>query len=156
MTDSQSNRERKAEELEDLAEGLRAEDLNDEETNRLINMLESNVEGMRPVDKYSFMISQKSLDTVIKSAFESFELLQEAIECIDKDNFRNEWYCQFSNRKNHKSLKLKSLKSSLIYAQKSAFNALDFVLNKKGYSYVLTKMPNNFNDNNFYFRVNNK
>jgi len=146
-----TNREAKQIELKKIRVEVNNGDMNQQVKKKLLDMLDTNIEGLAPVDYDDFCIKHTTKDLVFDYIIKSFEELQGALETIEDDNHVNEWRCPFSNRIMHKSMKLNELKKGLVFAQKKIFESLGLIVAFP--SQALTQEIEDFDYDDFKFRV---
>jgi len=146
-----SYRERKSEELRGFALSLENDTLDTVDEGRLISMLNKSAENLVDVND-DWMIENETLSEITRTITESFYFMQDALEVMDRDNFENEWRCDFSNRLMHKSMKLQSFKKKLIQVQKSVYNLLSDVVDNS-FQHLIQEADGAMDITDFYFYI---
>lgn len=152
LSNRESNRERKAEELSRFMNGLDAGILDPEDMAMLLAFLDKSVEGLQEVHPDSWCVSQRTMREVHEEVRNAFVNFQNAIELIENDDFENEWKCDFSLRIMHRSFKLANLKRALTNAQKETFRILETLTKGEAVRDVLDNVED-FNSSDFKFKV---
>lgn len=146
-----TNREATQIELKKIRVEVNNGDMNQQVKNKLLDMLDTNIEGLTHVDWDDFCIKDTSIDLVYDYIITGFEMIQGALEAIDEDEHVNEWRCPFSNRVMHKSMKLNELKKGLVFAQKKIFESLGHLVPLP--AQTLMEKIDDFKYEDFKFRV---
>lgn len=149
-----SYRELKSEELESIALDLESNSMSLDEQEDLIRMLKRSAMNLIETDN-KWMLKEKTLNEMTESLTEAFFHLQDVLELIDEDGFKNEWRCDFSNRIMHKSMRLQNFRKTLIQVQKSLYNLLGELVDDS-FLYIVEKSEREMDlkDFRFYVKLN--
>jgi len=149
-----SYRQEKSNLLKGFAIDLENNTLPVSEQKRLIAMLNKSAQNLMETND-QWMLEDNTLKEITESLTETFFLFQDVFDCIDADDFDNEWRCDFSNRIMHKSMKLQNFKKHLIQIQKSIYHSMGDLVGMDPLKYLTDKTNGELELRDFRFYVNN-
>ena len=122
-----SNRQKKSNELWDLQIGLKHENLSAKDKQKLIDMLSESAENMEDIG-YDWKIQQSTREEIIEGLTNAFGNLQETLESIEEDPFKNDWTCNTCNRRNARSMGLMHFVKDITKIQKTLYQKLNLLV----------------------------